>query len=269
MKQSAVKPVRLFPYSGGKARLVPYLPAPAPGTDTIVEPFAGSAAYALSYAPKFVILTDINPLVRELWEWLIDEATEDDLLGLRQKLEHLRQKGAKVDLRTKNLPSPLLTLARLMVASVVKGQLSSWTLYPQHRSSVDVLVGQLPYIKKSVFVVEPGNGGYEDAFADAFMLQTSVHRKGRTCVFVDPPYIGTKANYKDGPQSWTLAEAKKLADLVHKAAQAGCQVVMTYGDGAQQVFPEFDWQVAVQRKVPNIRRGGTVDRTEWFCELGR
>lgn len=38
-------------YSGSKKRLLKYLPAPPLGTATIVEPFAGSAAYGMHYKP--------------------------------------------------------------------------------------------------------------------------------------------------------------------------------------------------------------------------
>ena len=59
-----------FGYYGGKWRnaLKHY---PPPEFDTIVEPFAGSAGYALRYADRKVILCELNPVLTEVWRFLI------------------------------------------------------------------------------------------------------------------------------------------------------------------------------------------------------
>jgi hypothetical protein len=56
-------------YFGGKWRATPSYPAPV--HDTIVEPFAGAAGYALHYPERDVILVDCYPVVAEIWRWLI------------------------------------------------------------------------------------------------------------------------------------------------------------------------------------------------------
>ncbi len=43
-------------YSASKKRLIKYLPAPPLRTATIVEPFAGSAAYGMHYKPESLVL---------------------------------------------------------------------------------------------------------------------------------------------------------------------------------------------------------------------
>jgi hypothetical protein len=59
-----------FGYYGGKWRdaLKHY---PEPLYDTIVEPFAGSAGYALRYASHKIILCEIDPVLAEVWRYLI------------------------------------------------------------------------------------------------------------------------------------------------------------------------------------------------------
>jgi len=59
-----------FGYYGGKWRdaVKNYWP---PKYRTIVEPFAGSAGYALRYADRNVILCEIDPVVAEVWQYLI------------------------------------------------------------------------------------------------------------------------------------------------------------------------------------------------------
>jgi len=59
-----------FPYYGGKWRdALKHYPAPVHGT--IIEPFAGAAGYALRYADRKVILCDKNPLIVQLWSYII------------------------------------------------------------------------------------------------------------------------------------------------------------------------------------------------------
>lgn len=59
-----------FGYYGGKWRdaLKHY---PEPQHDTIVEPFAGSAGYSLRYASRKIILCEIDPVLAEVWRYLI------------------------------------------------------------------------------------------------------------------------------------------------------------------------------------------------------
>jgi hypothetical protein len=49
---------------------------PEPRYETICEPFAGGCGYSLNYSDRKVRLWDADPLVTELWRWLISEATE-------------------------------------------------------------------------------------------------------------------------------------------------------------------------------------------------
>jgi hypothetical protein len=55
---------------------------PLPEHDTIFEPFAGSAGYALRHCEKKVVLWEDNAQVRELWRWLIERATEKRVLEI-------------------------------------------------------------------------------------------------------------------------------------------------------------------------------------------
>lgn len=59
-----------FGFYGGKWRdgLKHY---PAPEYRTVVEPFAGSAGYAMRYYDRNVILCEIDPVLASIWEYLI------------------------------------------------------------------------------------------------------------------------------------------------------------------------------------------------------
>lgn len=83
----------MWSYYGSKSRLVEYYPKPK--FNKIIEPFAGSARYALRYFDNEVLLVDKYEVVVKIWQWL-QKCSEADIY----KLPTLK-KGE--DLRTMNL----------------------------------------------------------------------------------------------------------------------------------------------------------------------
>lgn len=67
----------LFKCFGSKWLSGKSLPPPLHGT--IVEPFAGGAGYALRHYDHSVVLYERDNHVRELWQYLINEATESEI----------------------------------------------------------------------------------------------------------------------------------------------------------------------------------------------
>lgn len=81
----------MFSYFGGKAKLAHLYPRPL--HDTIIEPFAGSARYALLYPDREVILIDRYKVIVDIWNWLINKACTETLLSLPrfrsyERIEH-------------------------------------------------------------------------------------------------------------------------------------------------------------------------------------
>ena len=72
----------MFYYYGRKKQIAKHYPAP--NYDVIVEPFAGAAAYAFhaNHWQKRVILVEKDTKVAEIWEWLINEATQEEIRNL-------------------------------------------------------------------------------------------------------------------------------------------------------------------------------------------
>ncbi len=68
-----------FSYFGSKFRLAKYYPLPQ--CDEIIEPFAGSAGYALRYPAHKVTLYEVYEPLVELWEYLI-HVSEEEILAL-------------------------------------------------------------------------------------------------------------------------------------------------------------------------------------------
>jgi len=69
----------MFSYYGSKSKLVNYYPKPT--KDLIIEPFAGSARYALKYWEKDVIINEKYKTVFDVWIWL-QKCNENDILKL-------------------------------------------------------------------------------------------------------------------------------------------------------------------------------------------
>ena len=55
---------------------------PPPAHPTIIEPFAGSASYAMRYWKRAVLLIEKDPRIIALWKWLIEEATRESILAM-------------------------------------------------------------------------------------------------------------------------------------------------------------------------------------------
>lgn len=58
-----------FTYYGGKWRIAPHYPPPA--LRRLIEPFAGSAGYALRHSAHDVHLNDLDPTIAGVWDYLI------------------------------------------------------------------------------------------------------------------------------------------------------------------------------------------------------
>lgn len=72
----------MFYYYGRKKQIAKYYPAP--NYETIIEPFAGSAAYSLfnDNWKKKIILIEKDERVAEIWKWLIQTAEPEDVYKL-------------------------------------------------------------------------------------------------------------------------------------------------------------------------------------------
>lgn len=79
----------MWSYYGSKSKVVHLYPRPV--HDKIIEPFAGSARYALRWWERDVLLVDKYPVIVDLWHWL-QQASEADILGLPEI-----RKGQSVD----------------------------------------------------------------------------------------------------------------------------------------------------------------------------
>lgn len=69
----------MFSYYGSKSKIIHLYPPPMFGT--VVEPFAGSARYALRYPDRKVVINDLDPTIYGIWKWLVEEATVERVMA--------------------------------------------------------------------------------------------------------------------------------------------------------------------------------------------
>lgn len=82
----------MFYYYGRKEKISNYYPKPK--YDTIVEPFAGSAAYSMKYYDRNVILIEKDKRIASLWSYLINVSSEEILsLPLVEKGQSLNDEN--------------------------------------------------------------------------------------------------------------------------------------------------------------------------------
>lgn len=236
----------LFKYSGNKKDIVPLL-RPLPPFKRVVEPYLGSGAFICSRTEPALGI-DINPNIIDLWTWLRDEATSErlgELAGIAQAAVD-KAPDKKPDVRTLGLSKGEMLYLKINITSVCVGQLSSWKIYPQHKLPIDSTSALLDRIKNVELIL-----GNEESYVE----------QDGDVVFVDPPYLDTSANYKQDGKCG-IEEGYRSEATVRLIRRLSCPVVFTYGTNAKEVFPEFDWEVVKVKKVPNLRKGGTVERIE-------
>jgi len=74
----------MWSYYGSKSKVIDLYPSPK--FDKIIEPFAGSARYALKYFDRDVLLVDKYPVIVDLWKWL-QKVSEADINTMQEYQE--------------------------------------------------------------------------------------------------------------------------------------------------------------------------------------
>lgn len=237
--------MKSFRYSGNKARLLKAYRRPPPGVERVVEPYLGSGAYVLSTGlPGLGYET--NGDIVELWRWL-QQCRPDDLRDLRRDVERFTLDGGK-DVREMNLSKGPETYVRVNVTGLLTGQLTAWRIYPQHRLPIEETIAALDAVRR-VQVIHAPSAEYVPSPGDM--------------AFVDPPYHGTRPGYEEkGLRSHDRHDVTSVEAVLNACDVARIPSIMTYGDGAAEVFPGRTWELVTTRKVPNVRSGGCVERRE-------
>ncbi len=192
-----------FGYYGGKWRdaLKHY---PPPDHETIVEPFAGSAGYAMRYASRNVVLCELDPVLAEVWRYLISVRSSEVL-----KIPDLKQGQTVDDLKVPQEARWLVGFWLNRAAASPRRSPSRWMRDGIRPGSFwgkrvrETVASQVEFIRHwKVF-----NCSYEDC-----------PEPGPATWFVDPPYEAAGRHYRFGSEqidfrelaSWCLSRAGQV-----------------------------------------------------------
>lgn len=68
----------MWSYYGSKCKIAKHYPKPQ--ENLIIEPFAGAAWYSVHHRTNSVWVNEKNKTIADIWKWIINHATADDIL---------------------------------------------------------------------------------------------------------------------------------------------------------------------------------------------
>lgn len=225
----SIKP--FWTYYGGKYRAA--LHYPAPNYDTIVEPFAGAAGYALRYANFRIILVEKNPKVAATWRYLLRVSAAEvralPLIQPGQTVDDLLVCEEARYLIGWNLNKGATAPCRSPSAWMRSGKVMSQFWSEERRERVASQVDRIRHWQ----LIEGDYTAAPDVEATWF---------------IDPPYIGAGKHYPTQPDDF-----KKLGDWCRERKG---QVMVCENVGATWLpFAPF-----LNIKANESKRGGKVSR---------
>lgn len=173
-----------FPLMGSKWNSVRHYPRPR--CARIVEPFAGSAGYALRYYRSDVVLCERDPLIAGLWRWLIQARPADVL-----RLPDVQPGQPVADLGLSPAEAALIGfwLGRGLAKPRLTGSRSQWATNPAYARQF-----WGPFVRRRI-------ADQLDAIRHWTIVEgeyTAVGNIGVSSWFVDPPYcrrVGDRYRY--------------------------------------------------------------------------
>lgn len=223
-----------FSYYGAKYTAARYLGAPR--RPLVIEPFAGSAAYATRWEPTEARLYDVSDDICALWDWLIN-CSNRDVQDVPDSFEHYDE----VDALSRG---PQL-LARFWISkgrAEPSGTLSPW--YFQYRNAGDCRVWG-PAVKRRIMAQKPKIAAWKIARTPYWEIPlTEAHWH------VDPPYnsrAGARYPHANIDYTHLAAWCETLPGAVDVCENAGavwlpflplCEVVTSRGRRSGAVSAE-------------------------------
>ena len=230
----------MFSYYGSKSKIVHLYPAPK--HDLIIEPFAGSARYALRYFDRDVILIDKYPVIVEVWKYL-QSASAKDILSL-PKL------SSGDDLRKYRLSRAEKNFLGFLVQRGVTRPGNKVSVWKDTNSSPTV-ADDLKRISQQLFKIrhwEIRLGDYKDS------------PSAEATWFIDPPYFKGGQYYSFSSQKINFLELKEWVQtrrgqiLVCENASADWMEFQPLKriNGARKMSDEVFWtneKIAIQENL--------------------
>lgn len=170
----------MWSYYGSKSKVVDLYPAPL--HTKIIEPFAGSARYALKYFDHDVLLIEKDELLVKLWLWL-QQCSPKDIIGLPSMKQGENTDNFNFDCQE----------AKWLMGFIIQGGVN----FPRKTVSSVGNFGlriepEKKRIAESLYKIKHWKivlGSYEDAMNDY------------STWFIDPPYIDKGKYYRQSSKN--------------------------------------------------------------------
>lgn len=180
----------MWSYYGAKTNIVHLYPKPK--HDKIIEPFAGTARYALRYFDRDVLLVDKYEVIVKIWKWL-QQCSPGDILRYQRKWK-IGDRLSKLNIE---VPEAELLLGFLITtAEKPRKQVTSWIGDPTR----DRINFSLRRIAANLHKIKHWNiihGTYEEI------------ENNTATWFIDPPYQNGGHSYVHSNKQFIFADLAK------------------------------------------------------------
>lgn len=238
-----------FKYFGNKRKYCKLYRKPENYT-RVVELFLGSGAFSINET-KPALGFELSERVYSIWRFLKSTNAEElTMLGeywLNNRKELNKKKVDDLPFNNEDLKNYF----RPNVCGVYTGNPNINSLYAQNSLPVNNTIAALNRIQ-DITVVNKSFDTYEPLEGDL--------------VFVDPPYLNTRAAYKNKNSTDTCItfSTQSLISFLDKIKNP---IIFTYGNGAEKDYPMYKWEKIDETWAPKIRGGGKSHRIEYVSYI--
>lgn len=249
MAGQALKPP--FEYYGGKATLAPQIAGMLPGHDHYVEPFAGGLSVLLAKSPsKSETVNDLDGDLVRFWRVLREQPYElERACALtphsREEFTAAQNREGLTDFEVARRVFVMLTQGR--AHSLRAGGASNWRWVRGTGGPEARIAGNL----RRLAPVAGRLQGVSIENRDAIEVIRDYGTEPSTCIYADPPYLGSTRGGGYGVEMKDDNLHEELAEALH-----GCRASVVLSGYASPLYAElFDGWHEYELRAPNNQAG--------------
>ena len=226
-----------FPYQGSKRKIashiLPFIPR---DTETLFEPFCGSAAVSIAAAADGLVskfgLNDIDTSLMDLWYWILARPLQ--LAQSYERLWYAQQLGRKeffYQIRDQFNSAPEPHLLLYLLARIVKGSIRYSSDGKFNQSPDNRRLGMRPTTMKKQLAAVSGLLSGRTRLSKVDFREVAERATTRDVLYMDPPYQGTSFTrdhryyhglcYEEFVEALSLMNDRRLSFVVSYDGRTG------------------------------------------------